>query len=149
MLRAVLDTNVLVSSVISQKGAPYYLMEAWQKSRFLLITSESIIEETERVLSRPRIRDTFSITNSQILGFTSALKKEATLAFGNADAGGAIPDDPSDEKFLVAALNGNAKIIVSGDKHLLYLKEYRGITILTPREFLDRLEQESSYQGTV
>ena len=144
MLRVVLDTNVLVSSVISQKGAPFFLMEAWQKSRFLLITSETIIEEMQRVLSRPRIQGSFSITNDQILRFTSTLKKEAILAFGNADAGGAVPDDPSDEKFLVAALNGNAKIIVSGDKHLLNLKEYQGIAILTPRQFLDRLEQESS-----
>ena len=55
----------------------------------------------------------------------------------------AIESDPSDNKFLEAALAGKAKHIVSGDNHLLELKTYRGISILTAREFLDKLTKRN------
>jgi putative PIN family toxin of toxin-antitoxin system len=142
MQRAVLDTNVLVSSMISRKGAPFQLIEAWHESRFVLITSDIIIEEVQRVLSRPHLKDTFSITEDRILRLVETLKKDAICVIGNADVRGAIPDDPSDEKFLAAALNGKSKIIISGDQHLLDLKTYQDIVILTPRQFLDSLDAE-------
>jgi putative PIN family toxin of toxin-antitoxin system len=49
-----------------------------------------------------------------------------------------VCQDPDDDKFLACALSSDAKIIISGDKHLLKLKEFRGITILSPRTFLER-----------
>jgi hypothetical protein len=131
----------MVSSVISKKGAPFHLIQAWHDSRFALITSESIIEEVQRVLSEPRLKDTFFITDARIRRLVEALRKDAILAIGNADAKRTIPEDPTDEKFLVAALDGKAKIIVSGDKHLLNLKTFQGIAIITPRQFLDQLNQ--------
>jgi putative PIN family toxin of toxin-antitoxin system len=118
------------------------LIEAWHVSRFVLITSDSIIEEVQRVLSRPHLKNTFSITEDRILRLVETLKKDAICAIGNADVRGAIPDDPSDEKFLAAALNGKSKIIISGDQHLLDLKTYQDIVILTPRQFLDSLDAE-------
>ncbi len=142
MLQAVLDTNVIVSSVISKKGAPFPLIQAWHESRFTLITSESIVKEVRRVLSEQPLKDTFFITDERIRRLTKTLRQDAIFATGNADVHGVIPDDPSDEMFLAAAMNAGAKIIVSGDRHLLSLKTFRGIAILTPRQFLDRLAQE-------
>jgi predicted nucleic acid-binding protein len=52
-----------------------------------------------------------------------------------------IATDPSDDKFLEAALEGKADCIVSGDKHLLALKAFRGIPILTARKFIERLKR--------
>jgi predicted nucleic acid-binding protein len=49
-----------------------------------------------------------------------------------------IPDDPSDDKFLEAAVAGNASYIISGDKHLLKLSEFQGIQILKPKDFVQR-----------
>jgi len=54
----------------------------------------------------------------------------------------AIPDDPQDEIFLACALDGQADLIVSGDRHLLDLGKYHGIPILTARQFLDTLAKE-------
>jgi len=142
MLRAVLDTNVIVSSVLSKKGAPFLLIQAWHESRFTLITSESIVKEVQRVLSKQPLKDTFFITDERIRRLAKTLRQDAIFATGNANAHGAIPDDPSDEMFLAAAINARAKIIVSGDKHLLNLKTFQGIDIMTPRQFLDRLTQE-------
>ena len=48
-----------------------------------------------------------------------------------------IPNDPSDDKFIQCALSGNAKVIVSGDIHLLSLKVYQDIHILSPSQFLE------------
>ena len=143
MKRAVLDTNVIVSSVLSKRGAPFHLMEAWHTSRFIFVTSEDIIKEVGRVLSEPRLKETFHITEQRINRIIETLSLDAVLAYGNANASGAVPDDPSDEMFLVAALNGNASTIVSGDKHLLDLGTFRAITILRPRQFLYQLEEES------
>lgn len=142
MLRAVLDTNVIVSSVISKKGAPFLVIQAWQESRFLLVTSESIVKEIQRVLSKQTLKDTFAITDERIQRLGILLREDAVLAKGNVNIRSAIPEDPSDEMFLAAALNTGAKIIVSGDKHLLNLKSFQGIEILMPRQFLERLAQE-------
>jgi len=142
MLRAVLDTNVIVSSVLSKKGAPFQLIRAWHESRFTLITSEDIVREVQRVLSEPRLREVFSITNERISRLAVTLRQDAILVPGNAEVRGAIPVDPPDEMFLAAALDGKANMIVSGDKHLLNLKTFRGIDIMAPRQFLDQLERE-------
>ena len=144
MLKAVLDTNVIVSSVISKKGAPFLLIHAWQESQFVLIVSESIIREVQRVLSAPKLKDTFYLTDARITRFVETLRKHAILVSGKSRAQGAIPNDPSDEMFLAAALNAKADFIVSGDKHLLDLKTFQSIPIVTPRDFLDRLEQKTS-----
>lgn len=140
MLRAVLDTNVIVSSAISKKGAPFLLTQAWHESHFALITSESIIKETQRVLSMPKVKDTFHLTDAQIIRFVETLRKDSILVPGKTNVQGAIPEDPSDEMFLAAALDAKADCIISGDKHLLNLRSFQGIPILTPRAFLDYLE---------
>lgn len=140
MLKVALDTNVIVSSVISRKGAPFQLIQAWHAGKFTLISSPQIIEEVVGVLSQPRIKGTFFVTDGRITQLAETLRVEALLVDGKADVHGAIPNDPSDEMFLAAALDGQADVIVSGDKHLLGLGSFRSIPILTPRQFLDQLE---------
>jgi putative PIN family toxin of toxin-antitoxin system len=144
MLRVVLDTNIIVSSVISKKGAPFLLIHTWHESRFVLITSESIIKEAQRVLSMPKVKDTFHLTDTQITRFVETLQKDSILVPGKASTQGTISDDPSDEMFLAAALDAKADFIISGDKHLLNLQIFQDIPIVTPRAFLNYLEQETS-----
>ena len=61
---------------------------------------------------------------------------------GEADVIGAVPDDPDDEIILACAIDGKADLIVSGDRHLLDLDEYRGAPIVTVRDFLNRLSPD-------
>jgi putative PIN family toxin of toxin-antitoxin system len=85
MQRAVIDINVIVSSVISKKEAPYLLLDAWYQSRFMLITSEEIVHEVQRVLSEPDIKGTFFINDSEIENLIGTLWENATLAAGTAE----------------------------------------------------------------
>ena len=139
MLRAVIDTNVLVSSVLSKQGAPARLLDAWHERRFDLVISEAIIGEIESVLSEPRLKQVFHIVDERIARLVEVLREDALLVPGNADVRGAVPADPSDEMFLAAAVDGDADVVVSGDKDLLDLESFRGIVILTARQFLDNL----------
>jgi predicted nucleic acid-binding protein len=70
------------------------------------------------------------------------LEQDALVVPGEADTKGTIPDDPKDDVVLACAVDGMADLIVSGDRHLLDLGEYQGISIITAREFLERLQDE-------
>jgi hypothetical protein len=142
MLRIVLDTNVLVSSVISNKGAPAQLMDIWFDHIFDIVFSEAIIREVERVLLEPHLKQVFNITEERITRLVGMLSEDGILVPGTADVHGSVPTDPTDEMFLAAALDGNAEVLVSGDKHLLDLVSYGGVVIITARQLLDRLNFE-------
>ena len=143
MLRAVLDTNVIVSGVISKKGPSAQLMVAWAEHVFDLVTSDAIISEIQRVLSEPRLKNVFNITDERFVELVEALREDSILVAGAVhDIQGGVSSDPSDEIFLAAGLDGNADVVVSGDKDLLGIESFRGIVILTPRQFLDRLESD-------
>lgn len=144
MLKIVLDTNVFVSSLLVRAGLPSQVLDLWRQRRYLLIVSAAIIAEIRATLEYPRIRRKYAITGEDAEQLIALLKRDALLVPGDADVAGAIPQDPSDEMVLACALEGQADVIVSGDRHLLDLNSYGTIPILTVRQFLERLETESS-----
>ncbi len=130
--RFVFDTNVVVSALLMKKSvARGALIKARVAGTILL--SLDVIEELHDVLSRHAF-DRY-IDEEDRLKFLSLLIKEATLI----EIDETIKEcrDPKDDKFLELAINGNANIIVSGDKDLQVLHPFRNIPILSPREFLD------------
>jgi putative PIN family toxin of toxin-antitoxin system len=86
----------------------------------------------------------YVISNEDISSILNLLRKDAILVPGQIDTKGAIPHDPDDEKFLSIALEGEANIIISGDKHLLDLTSYQEVTIQNARQFIDALKAETS-----
>lgn len=140
MQRVVLDTNFFVSGLLTREGAAAQALNAWRERKFILLVSEGIIAEIQSTLCYDRIRNKYAITGKDIQHLSDLLRQDALLVHGESNMEGAIPDDPKDEMFLSWALAGNADVIVSGDKHLLSLGEFRGIPILTLRQFLDHLE---------
>ncbi|MEK7825113.1 MAG: putative toxin-antitoxin system toxin component, PIN family [Nitrospirota bacterium] len=138
MFRVVLDTNIIVSGTIQGRGNPFLIMEEWRKGHFLLITSEALVEEVERVLSYPRIQE-YGVTSSQIQGVIRVIRRYGISTPGKFKVSD-ISEDPSDNQVLSAAIEGNADYIVSGDQHLQKFRRYKGIAILTLREFLDILK---------
>jgi uncharacterized protein len=133
-VRAVLDTNIFISGVIHQAGLPGQILVAWRAGRFELITSAEINEEILEVLNRPRIREKYHIED-RIIDIGAILYTQATLVEPKHRL--KVSKDPDDNKFLEAALQGRANYIVTGDKKdLLMLKEYKGIHIVTPAEFI-------------
>ena len=141
MIRAVLDANVLVSGILSPGGTPGAVIAAWRKQRFLLITSLAILTEIERVLSAPKIARRHGWSPPRLRAFL------AELAYFSLQTPGelrltVVRADPDDDRYLVAAVEGNAEYLVSGDQHLLELGEHRGIRILTARAFLEVLQPQ-------
>ncbi len=144
MLKVVLDTNVFVSSLLVKAGLPAQILDAWCERRYLLIVSPAIIAEIRATLDYPRIRRKYAITDEDVEQLVTLLERDALLVLDDADAAGAIPEDPADEMVLACAVDAQADVIVSGDRHLLDLGSYRSIPILTVRQFLKRLETDSS-----
>ena len=139
MLKAVIDTNVFVSSLLVRAGLPARVLEAWRERQYLLIVSPAIIAEIRATLSYPRIRRKYAITDEDVEHLIHLLECDALVVPGDVDVSGSIPEDSSDEMVLACAIEAHADVIVSGDHHLLDLGTYRSIPILTAREFLERL----------
>ncbi len=138
MTRAVLDANVLVSGILSPKGAPAKVLTAWQAEQFHLVLSEAVLDEINRVLHYPRIATRHRWSEERLQGFIEDLAHLAIMTPGAAYLA-VIAEDPPDDRYLECAIEGEADYIVSGDQHLLELGEYQGVGILTPRAFLDVL----------
>lgn len=138
MIRAVIDTNILVSALITQKTSPpRQLYRAFTTQQFLLITSPSILAEVEDVINRDNIVKYHKLDPKQR---KVVIEQLVTLSYIVPESvihdKTIIERDPEDDKFLYAALYGHADYIVSGDNHLLDLREYERIKILIPKEFL-------------
>lgn len=140
MLRAVLDANIFVSGLIRPQGPPgQILTRLFQGRAFELIVSVPIFEELRRSLAYPRVRRYTAQTDDEIELWLAALALIADLTEGAMELH-AVVDDPDDDKYLIAALEGRARFIVSGDAHLLDLGEYEGVQIVTARAFLQLLK---------
>jgi len=142
MLRVVIDTNVIVSGILSRKGAPAELLMAWRERRFLLLSSPEIVTEVRTVVKYPHIRDKYHLSDDEIDQTITLLEHDALLVGGDINVAGSVLNDLKDEMFLACALDGQADLIVSGDHHLLDLGSYRDIPIMTARQFLDQLKHD-------
>jgi putative PIN family toxin of toxin-antitoxin system len=133
--KLLIDTNVVISALLFG-GGPGKLIELWKKKRIRPLISEEIMTEYLRVLAYPKFKlseeEINYIIHQEILPFFKVVKSIPGPSI--------IKKDPDDDKFIQCAEAGNANIIISGDSHLLALKSYHGITILTPTQFLEILE---------
>lgn len=138
MFKVVVDTNQFISSLISKKGASARLIDAWQQYRFRLIISRDIFDEIKRVLHYPRISKACKLSPSEMDVFIALIRKRAVILM-DVPTVNVIKDDPDDNAVLACAILAKADYIVSGDEHLLALREYQGIQILSVRDFLKLL----------
>lgn len=136
MLRVVIDSNVVVSSLISATTPPAQIMRRIRQKDIELIVTRSILLEYEQVLSRPKIAAQHRQTPSDIARLVRELAQYATVVQPSPLSAVIITDDPDDEKFIEAAVAGAADFIVSGDKHLLALGAHQGIQIVPPAAFV-------------
>lgn len=136
--RAVVDTNVLISGLISQQSPPCFIIDAWLDGRFVLITSLYQVEELHHVLSYPRIARRIHLEEGELELLLAAILSEAELVPGRVQLSG-VTRDPKDDLIVSSAKEGEADFIVSGDQDLLVLGMYEGIRVVTPREFVELL----------
>lgn len=139
-MRVVLDTNVVVSAHISSSSPLAAIRSAWEDKRFDILISTAILAEYERVFSYPHLVARHHLTNQEIASVINDLDELATMVDVTSQLD-VVPADPTDNKFVECAVDGNAAYIVSGDQHLLKLGRYNGIQIVPPDLFLLLLEQ--------
>lgn len=136
-MRIVLDTKILVSSLITTNTPPDMLYQAWECNYFKLITSQAQVEEIERVFDYEHLKSIISPSSTQKL--LNTIDVEAVIIDKIPSIN--ISPDPKDNMILATAIAGNANLIVTGDKrHLLSLKVVKGIPIVNAREALDILK---------
>jgi uncharacterized protein len=129
VLRVVIDTNVLVSSFFG--GNPREVLNLWRDQKLSLCLTDEIVAEYLEVLAR------FGQAKEAIREFLALLSESNNVVFVNpTERVQAVAADPADNKFLECAIAAGAAAIISGDQHLLGLKEFRGIPILEPAKFL-------------
>lgn len=135
--RVVLDTNVFVSALISPQRYPAAILKALRSGLFTLLASPPVNEEIIEVLNRPRIRDRYGL-GERIFDVSFILWKVAELVVHLPEV--QVCSDPDDDKFRATAVGGKADFLVTGDVgDLLHLREYKGVAIVSPREFISRL----------
>ncbi len=139
MLKAVLDANIIVSATIATKGNPARILDFWREDKFELIITPAILEEMWQVILRPVIQKHRRITEDEAVELLFEIQQDATTISPILDLK-IIKQDPTDDKYIIAAIEGKADYIVSGDKHLLELGSYENIKIISPKEFVEILE---------
>lgn len=141
MIRAVLDSNVIVSGIIRQEGTPGRLLRAaLEAGKFTLVTSPFLLQEVAETLWEEKIRKYHRWDREQLLAFVARLHRQSQVTRGQLQVR-VIADDPDDNAVLSCAKEGEAAYIVTGDGHLLGLGSYEGIKIVTPAQFLVALAE--------
>lgn len=133
-MNVVLDTNVFISGIFWKGNFCSQLIDAWRKRGFTLVISTPIIEELTEILKDFKIQ----MPNEMIEAWKSMIIQNSSIVETKNKIN--IIEHASDNKFLETAVEGNAEYIVSQDKHLLELKEYKGIKIVLPEDFLEILK---------
>lgn len=133
MLRVVLDTNVLISAILFG-GKPRQVLEKAISREIQLCISESILEELQGVLLRPKFDYTpeaVQIILTEIISISDFVNPLKTLRV--------VSEDAEDNRILECAVEAEANFLITGDIHLLRLRRYRGVKILSPGAFLEEL----------
>lgn len=128
-----LDTNILVSA-LGWRGPERLVYERCGARVMQLVTSPELLDELERVLRYPK----FLFTESEIQSFLRDVTVIARLVHPRQRID-VVQQDPDDNRVLECAVEAEAEWIVSGDPHLLDLREYKGIQILSAAAALRRL----------
>jgi putative PIN family toxin of toxin-antitoxin system len=131
-MRIVLDTNVFISGIFFS-GPPFQILKAWRDGEIQLLVSPPILDEYQRI----GVELALQFPDVDIRPVLDLLTIQAEIVLAPV-LPSVIHDDPSDDKFLEAALAGKASCVISGDKHLLKLSVFEGIQILKPRDFVQR-----------
>jgi len=132
-MRIVLDTNVLVSMILG--GVLGKLADFWDKGCFQVVATVEIMTEYAAVLARPK----FGLPHDIVEAIIAYIQRKAEITTPS-ESITVISTDPKDNMFLECAVSGQVEYIVSGDPHLNALESFRGIPIISPRDFLEILQ---------
>ena len=138
-IKVVIDTNVVISAPLGKDTKPARIFELLILEKIDNYTSKEILDEVKRVFESPKISSLISEEKKDFIihnfkAFSNAIRPEIRLDV--------IKEDKADNKFLECALAAKASYIISGDKHLLRLRKFQDVSIVSPKEFLGILGDE-------
>ena len=142
-MKAVLDTNVIVSAAINPKGPPAEILRKWRADSFIWVISPGLLAEVRRVILSPQIKQYLNWDEAEVIDFLSAIPHIARMVSPKRKLQ-AVKNDPADDQVIEAAVAADVDYIVSGDRDLLNLKVFEGIPIITPARFLAVLATTSA-----
>ncbi|RPI35006.1 MAG: putative toxin-antitoxin system toxin component, PIN family [Nitrospiraceae bacterium] len=131
-MRAVIDTNVFVSSFFG--GNPRKIIDLWKNEKITLCLSGAILDEYIDVLSRIGLKG-----EDELEELLSLFSRGFNILFTTKTPKiKIIKNDPDDDKFIECAVALKADVVITGDREVLAIKEYMGIRIVTPQQFLEK-----------
>jgi len=144
MLNAVVDSTVLVSAFLRSQGAAAAVLLRGVMRVFTCSLALEIIEETQRALHYPHIRERYTYTDDEIEAYGVYLQGTFPMVTNLPSLAGVVRD-PNDDVIVACAVAAEASHVVTRDRDLLTLGTYKGITMVTPEAFLRLLrEREAS-----
>ena len=140
MIRAVLDTNLLISYLLTHRPPIATLIDHYlAEDDFVLVTAPELLADLDRVLAYPKLQRYYTVEErTRFVALIMALSEVVELP----EAVPAICRDPEDDRVIACAVVGQADLIVSGDQDLLALVQVGGIPILRAAEFLEILAED-------
>jgi len=128
-MRLVLDTNVVLSAML-WNGTPYRLLQLAVESEAQVFTSPVLAAELREILARPHLAAKL-LEKGTTADAITAMYLEFARSVSPLSVPRVVPDDPDDDHVVACAVAARVDVIVSGDKHLLKLREFQGIRIVT------------------
>ena len=138
-MKIVLDTNIWISGIL-WRGAPHRIIIAAEERKVEICASFEILQELFGVLQREKFSSCFKASGIQLEDVCAQVIRLCTVVKVNF-AVDVVADDPEDNKFLACASAALANVIISGDQHLLRLKKFDDISIVTPARFIKLLKE--------
>ena len=145
--RATFDTNIFVRTVIQKDNLPNHLLSLWREGRFILVLSQSIIDEIEKVLSRRTLRLKYQYTLAEVRDLINLLHQASIVEVNTSFE---LCRDPKDDMFIDCAVSGRVQFLVSYDKDFVddaklkqTLLEF-GVEIIEPPNFSEKIREGKS-----
>lgn len=133
-MRVVLDTNVIISAFLWQKSLkPIY--SAVRQGKITPCFNQATWQELQRALLYKKLAEQLAKVNIKPEDITKLLVSRSRFSISRSKTT-VIKDDPSDNYFIDCVLSSRASLVVSGDRHLLQLKKFRGVEVVSPKDFL-------------
>ena len=137
MVRVVIDTNLLLSAILTHRGNPARILNLFRKDLIEIAISDDILKEMDRVLHYPKLKKRHGWSPQEISLFLKELRQFCIVVQPPTRESLIIEKDPTDDKYLDCAVASEANYIITGDQDLLGIGQYQGIKIVTPKVFLE------------
>ena len=136
MLRVVFDTHVIVSAALYEKSLPALLLSLGLEGKVRFFISPALLNEYETVLKRPR----FKLGHKETAELIEKIKQKAVMVTPTKELR-ILEADETDNRILECAAKAKADFVITGNKRHFPFEEFKGIKILTPREFINKISE--------